>query len=33
MLEKWQEILLALAAATLPTMAGAGLAMLLHKVW
>lgn len=29
MLEKWQEILVALIAATLPVMAGAGLAMAL----
>jgi hypothetical protein len=29
MLEKWQELLVALIAATVPVMAGAGMAMIL----
>lgn len=31
-LHKWQEIVLAVVMATLPVMAGAGLAMLLYRV-
>ena len=32
MLEKWQEILVALIAATLPVLAGAGMAMILWNL-